>query len=300
MSNRSPTASGQKMYREMKDHLTGAEWTETQNRSALGRFKKPRNYAWQMFEQMGDLPKPSDMQATLAWCRKNFAPSEEHPVPAMARIDRNSTKHNTTRVLEVVRPIVKDAVDYCIRKAGKNSKMADLIAIPLTNRSLTESMMGTAPLNYDGTEVHLPFDQNHVLFQAGFCAMRDLDDVQLAAMLNLGPNGSVGQSKFTQAKRFLSEVQRTVFFTLMKSVTQVFTLPYRIEWVDFVNSYYTQYEHNCALAATAGGDGAPVWTSLHPATPFPTIQELIGWVMEGRTDPGLLLPCHDGCHHSVP
>ena len=116
MTSRSDAASGQRVYKQMQGHLTGAEWMQSQNRSALGRFKKPRNYAWDLFGQMSDLPKPADMKATLEWFRKNFLASNEQSVPIMTRIDRNSTKHNARQVLEVVRPIVKDAVDYCIRK----------------------------------------------------------------------------------------------------------------------------------------------------------------------------------------
>ena len=281
------------MYRQVQDHLMGAEWKGRQNRAAIGRFRTERKQAWQLFEKLHALPKPKDMKATLAWLRDNFQASEDRPIPIMAQIDRHSTLYNARRVLEVIRPIIKDAVDFCIgRQPGSSrSRMADLVAIPLTTGSLTANLMGSETIDYDGTELHLPFDQDHVLFRAGFCRMRDISDQDLATLLNLGANGNVGQAKFMQAKQFLNEVQRTVYFTLLQSVTQVFTHAYRIEWIEFVNAHYVQYEHNAKVAKQRGDTAGtrPKWDGLQPQEPFPTIKELVVWVLDGRTDPGLLL-----------
>ena len=77
----------------------------------LGRFQPAERKAWDLFSQVGNLPAPKDMVCFLQWMHQNMSVQDDRPVPAMTRIDRDSSKMNAERVLEALRPIIKDAIN---------------------------------------------------------------------------------------------------------------------------------------------------------------------------------------------
>ena len=176
MANRSAAASQRPsaLKEQAVEALLGEDYLRRSNRGVLGRFQPPERKAWDLFSKVGHLPAPKDMVCFLQWMRENMQVQDDRPVPAMTRIDRDSSKMNAERVLEALRPIIKDSINFSLRTAGAFSKVSSLIAIPLTSAGLTESLMGNQAVLYEGTSMHLPFNEHHLLFKAGFASMRDM------------------------------------------------------------------------------------------------------------------------------
>ena len=278
-------------------HLRGQEYTKLHgNRAAVARFQGVEPSAWTLLRNVQEHVAPeSAMHRTREWTLRHLRASDSQAA-LMGHIDAQSSLYNVQQVLQVVRPIVLDALTFALSRASSGNRLKEQLAMPVSTAALADCINRESTIMYDGQQMCLPFGPDHLIFKVGFDGAKELSDHELSALFNLGRDGGVGESKFHTAKAFLRTVQKVMFYTTMTYLPSIMAPQYRADWKSFVDSWFIQYEANSeiALGRRRLAGGRVDWRNLRPMAPLPKISEFIGWVMENRVNRGLaLMALHD-------